>query len=147
MREFLKSIFFSKPSKKVAGTEGIAVAVAPGESPARLDASQAPVTTQGEAVDVKRPSNVDAQPGNSTLEEILADLVIQISATMPDPRSPEEIDTRIHMYDAGYVTSITAADLLAHIDGRYRVDISETKLIGPLQNLEALASYIHSQSM
>ena len=63
---------------------------------------------------------------------------------MPDPRSPEEIDVDIHLYDAGYLTSITAADLLAHIDARYGVDISETQLVGALQNLTALVRHLDS---
>jgi acyl carrier protein len=79
-----------------------------------------------------------------TQDEILKDLVDHICSTMPDPRAPEEIDTQLHMYDAGYLTSITAADLIAHIDARYGLDISETKLVGRLQNLAALASYIES---
>ena len=65
---------------------------------------------------------------------------------MPDPRPPEEIDDQIHMYDAGYLTSITAADLLAHVETQYGIDISETKLIGPLQNLAALATHIASNA-
>jgi hypothetical protein len=75
-------------------------------------------------------------------DEVLASLIAHICTTMPDARSPEEIDPHIHMYDAGYVTSITAADLLAHIDAHYQLDISETKLIGPLQNLAALSKFI-----
>ncbi len=85
-----------------------------------------------------------AAPHDLSIEAITADLVAHVCTTMPDPRPAEEIDARVHMYDAGYVTSISAADLLAHIESRYGLDISETKLIGPLQNLEALAKYIHS---
>jgi len=81
-----------------------------------------------------------------SIEQIAADLVAHLCTTMPDPRPAEEIDLRVHIYDAGYVTSISAADLLAHIEQRYGLDISETKLIGPLQNLEALARYIHSSA-
>ena len=79
-----------------------------------------------------------------TGEEILADLVAQICDSMSDPRAPDEIDLRLHMFDAGYLTSITAADLIAHIDTRYGLDISETQLIGPLQNLAALVRYVES---
>ncbi len=82
--------------------------------------------------------------GELSVEAIVEDLVGQICSTMPDPRPANEIDHHVHMFDAGYVTSISAADLLAHIQTRYGLDITETKLIGPLQNLEALANYIKS---
>ncbi len=114
MRKFLESLFFRKSTDPGDGAQ----------SEPRGDSTSA--------------------AGDLTVEEILADLVAHVCATMPDPRPAEEIDTRIHMYDAGYVTSISAADLLAHIDARYGLDISETKLIGPLQNLEALARHIDS---
>jgi len=77
---------------------------------------------------------------------IVDDLVTHIRSTMPDPRPVEEIDLEVHMFDAGYVTSISAADLLAHIQSTYGLDISETRLIGPLQNIRALADYIKNPS-
>lgn len=81
---------------------------------------------------------------NFTLDEILTDLLAHICTTMSDPPTPDEVDLQLHMFDAGYLTSITAADLIAHIDARYGIDISETQLIGPLQNLAALVRYVES---
>lgn len=89
-------------------------------------------------------TGTESRANDFTRNEILEDLVAHICSTMPDPRSPDEIDIRLHMYDAGYLTSITAADLLVHVDARYGIDISETQLIGPLQNLDALARYVES---
>lgn len=131
MIKFLKSIFSAKAADASAD---------------QVEATPAGAVTHGGADTAEASPNASAPVRGFTREQILSDLVAQICATMPDPRPAEEIDTRVHMYDAGYVTSITAADLLAHIDARYGVDISETKLIGPLQNLEALASHIETQS-
>lgn len=89
-------------------------------------------------------ADTESRANHFTRNQILEDLVAHICSTMPDPRSPDEIDIRLHMYDAGYLTSITAADLLVHVDARYGIDISETQLIGPLQNLDALARYVAS---
>lgn len=139
MIKFLKSIFAGGSSDKLSEQE-------PDAAAGRLET---PATGAGAPGGSDR---ADASPGTSpsvrgfTHEQIITDLVAQVCTTMPDPRPFEEIDTKIHMYDAGYVTSITAADLLAHIESRYGVDISETKLIGPLQNLEALATHIESES-
>lgn len=137
MKNFLKSIF-------CGGAHPRAPDATSGEAADQLDALQVGADAESESEAADSPSNVAAPAQGFTIEEIVADLVVHICTTMPDPRSPEEIDPRIHMYDAGYVTSITAADLLAHIEARYGVDISETKLIGPLQNLEALARHIQS---
>jgi acyl carrier protein len=137
MIKFLKSIFSAKAADASADQV---------EGSTTSTPTLAGAVTHGEADTAEPSPNASAPARGSTREQILSDLVAQICATMPDPRPAEEIDPRVHMYDAGYVTSITAADLLAHIDARYGVDISETKLIGPLQNLEALVSHIETQS-
>jgi acyl carrier protein len=135
MIKFLKSIFAGESSEKEpdASADRLETLATGGATPAGSDGAEA-----------SPPASPSVR--GFTREQIITDLVAQVCTTMPDPRPFEEIDTNIHMYDAGYVTSITAADLLAHIESRYGVDISETKLIGPLQNLEALATHIESES-
>lgn len=130
MRNFLKSLF---------GRDGD-----PSLTSATESAPQAPVEPVAAGGAASKPARAIVPAG--TLAEVLTELTSQVCETMPDPREPEEIDVELHMYDAGYVTSITAADLLAHIDERYGLDISETKLIGPLQNLAALAAHIHQHA-
>ncbi|MDE0911014.1 MAG: acyl carrier protein [Myxococcota bacterium] len=132
MRNFLKSLF---------GRGGD-----PSLTSATESAPQAPVEPVAEAAGRAAAKPARAIVPAGTLAEVLTELTSQVCETMPDPREPEEIDVELHMYDAGYVTSITAADLLAHIDERYGLDISETKLIGPLQNLAALAAHIHQHA-
>jgi acyl carrier protein len=121
-------------------------ALIPGDSWNQPEATQ---HGNRDAEAARRPNPGTTRVGEEkhfTRAEILENLVAHICSTMPDPRTPEEIDDQIHMYDAGYLTSITAADLLAHIDTHYGLDISETQLIGPLQNLAALATYIESST-
>jgi acyl carrier protein len=134
MRNFLKSLFGRGDDPSLTSQT--------------KTAPQAPVEPVAVAVAADRAA---AKPARKivpagTLAEVLAELTTQVCETMPDRREPEEIDVELHMYDAGYVTSITAADLLAYIDERYGLDISETKLIGPLQNLAALAAHIHQHA-
>ena len=139
MKKLLKSLFGGSDAEagaeeKASGTDG---APAAGDVPA---ASKEPAANEAPA-----PAETSAGSGSDlSIEEITRDLVAHILTTMPDPRPAEEIDHHVHMFDAGYVTSISAADLLAHIEATYGLDISETKLIGPLQNLHALASFIQS---
>lgn len=131
MRSFLKSLFGrgeAPPNDVDSVNRG------------RASSEASVPETETPEPEVRAPRNLE--PAGS-VDDILADLIAQVCESMPDPRLPEEIDPALHVYDAGYVTSITAADLLAHIDRRYGLDLSETQLIGPLQNLAALAAHIH----
>ena len=85
---------------------------------------------------------VGIRSGTLDVGDVIADLREFVRSTIPDPIPLDEIDPLMHLYDAGYVTSVTAADLLAHIETRYGLDVSETQLIGRLQNLDALSRYI-----
>ncbi|MDP6981181.1 MAG: acyl carrier protein [Myxococcota bacterium] len=129
MKRFLKSLFGGNEGGEGSeGGEAAPAGIASAEvSGAGTPQAEAPGASEG---------------GEHSLAAITDDLVAQICSTMPDPRPANEIDHHVHMFDAGYVTSISAADLLAHIQTRYGLDITETKLIGPLQNIEALANYI-----
>ncbi len=124
MKNFLKSLFGSADA-------------ADAKSDAPPEAEAPPPTTAKPA-----PAAAPASGSDLSVEAIVDDLVAHILTTMPDPRPASEIDLHVHMFDAGYVTSISAADLLAHIQATYGLDISETKLIGPLQNIQALAAFI-----
>jgi acyl carrier protein len=53
-----------------------------------------------------------------------------------------EVDARARLFDHGYVDSLSAASLLAFIDQRYHVEISEVDLVGRLSSLDALARHI-----
>jgi acyl carrier protein len=133
MRNFLKSLFGRGDDPHSAASEP------------ELPASKPAVEPSAEVPEFSAVNSAKRVEPAGSVSDILTELVAQVRETMPDPRPPEEIDVELHMYDAGYVTSISAADLLAFIDQRYGLDIAETKLIGPLQNLAALAAHIESQ--
>jgi hypothetical protein len=75
-------------------------------------------------------------------QEVLDDLRHCLSSHAAEPLPVEEIDGGLPMYDAGYVTSIIAADLLAHIEARYGLLVRGTDLIGHLDTLDELALHI-----
>ncbi len=75
-------------------------------------------------------------------EGVLADLRECIRDLSPDALPVEEIDPQLHLFDAGYVNSTTAADLLIHLENRYEVHVAETDLVGRLRNLDLLAKHI-----
>jgi len=80
------------------------------------------------------------------LASVLDDLRRHIGASSRDSLPADAIDTRAHLYDAGYVDSITGADLLVHIERRYGLFIPETDLVGRLCSLDALARHIVSEA-
>jgi len=125
MRKFIQSIFRNKTP------DGRGLEPGPDSSQARPEPAQS-----------NRPAG--GPTGALELSDIIADLREFICAGMPDPLPPEEVDPAMHLYDAGYITSITAADLLAHIESHYGLDVSETELTGSLHNLDGLARHILS---
>jgi len=81
-------------------------------------------------------------PPARSQEEVLGDLQRCLSSHSAEPLPVEEIDGSLPMYDAGYVTSIIAAELLNHIEVRYGLFVKGTDLIGRLQTLDELALHI-----
>ncbi len=57
-----------------------------------------------------------------------------------------ELDVRAHLLDSGYIDSLTATELLAEIERRYRVRIEEMDIVGRLCTLEALAREIEARA-
>jgi acyl carrier protein len=55
---------------------------------------------------------------------------------------PEDVSADAHMFDFGYVDSLSAVTFLAHIEERYGVRIEDIDLVERLSTLEALAAHI-----
>jgi len=53
------------------------------------------------------------------------------------------IDPERHLFDHGYVDSLSAVMLLAHIEERWGVQIEDVELIESLTSVNALAARIH----
>ncbi len=57
-----------------------------------------------------------------------------------------QLDVRAHLLDSGYIDSLTATELLAEIERRYRMRIEEMDIVGRLCTLEALAREIEARA-
>jgi hypothetical protein len=140
MKSFLRSIF-----KGTAPDDSEPSTDSPASAPATcVDSPETPPESGPAHLSNRSPDESTQVPGVSDVSDVIDDLRAFICSSVPDPMSPDEVDPMMHMYDAGYVTSITAADLLAHVETRYGMDVSETQLIGRLQTLDALARHIVS---
>jgi acyl carrier protein len=56
--------------------------------------------------------------------------------------TPEAIDPARHVFDAGYVDSMSSLALLDFLEARYGVSVPEVDLVGGLSTLAALAEYV-----
>ncbi len=89
-----------------------------------------------------RPAADEAgAPAGSVLDN-LADCVVRIGQGRFDRAA---IDPRAHLFDAGYIDSLSSAELLSHIERRYQLRLPEVQLVGRLCTLEALAREIEAQ--
>jgi len=85
---------------------------------------------------------VSPATGVVDFETVLADLRDFVCSASSQSLSQAEVDAALHMYDAGYVDSITAVDLLIHVESRYGLFISEMELVGLHYSLGALAEHV-----
>jgi acyl carrier protein len=56
--------------------------------------------------------------------------------------TPDQLDPAGNVWLAGYVDSLSYVEFLVHIQERYGVEVSDVDLTGPLNSIQALASFI-----
>lgn len=80
--------------------------------------------------------------GAAGADAVLARLRRHVIESSDGALSPDDVDDREHLYDAGYLDSQSAASLLLLIEEEYDLEVSETDLVGRLSTLEALARHV-----
>ncbi len=88
-------------------------------------------------------STTSSQAAPASVLDLLRTTVSRISR---DHIPAAELDLRAHMLDSGYIDSLSATELLAEIERRYKVRIDEMDLVGRLCTLEALAREIETRA-
>lgn len=86
-----------------------------------------------------------AAPPSGTVgdaREVLADLEATVIRLSESKLAPGDLDPNGHMFDFGYVDSLSAVNLLGHIEERYGVSVPDVELVGRLSSLQALADHI-----
>ena len=89
------------------------------------------------------PAAGEAQAAAGSALDFLKATVSRVSR---DHIPVAELDLRAHLLDSGYIDSLTATELLAEIERRYRVRIEEMDIVGRLCTLEALAREIDARA-
>jgi len=59
---------------------------------------------------------------------------------------PHQVDVTASLYDAGYIDSMRAADLLVHLEDTYQVVVSERSFAADLDTLDRLAAHLCAQT-
>lgn len=78
-------------------------------------------------------------------DEIVAALKQQL-AELSDGKLPASaIDGKGHLFDYGYIDSLSAVMFLAHIEEKYGVRIEDMDLVEKYTTLEALARHVVEQ--
>ena len=76
------------------------------------------------------------------VDEITAGLAQQLAELSEGKLAAGAIDARGHLFDYGYVDSLSAVMFLAHIEEKYGVHIEDMDLVEKYTNLDAIARHI-----
>ena len=92
------------------------------------------------------PPTVLRRPDAGQGEDVLASLESKLVTLSEGKLSAGQIDPAAHLFDYGYIDSLTAVSLLAHIEMHYGVAVPDVELAGRLSSLQALADYVRQES-
>ena len=73
---------------------------------------------------------------------IVADLQRYLSGISDGKLTAADIDPSGHLFDCGYVDSLSAVMFTAHLEEQYGVRIDEVELLEQLSNLAAVADHL-----
>jgi acyl carrier protein len=84
--------------------------------------------------------------GVATPEQIVAELRTQLAELSDGKLSADAIDESGHLFDYGYVDSLSAVTFLVGIEDRYGVRIDDLDLLERLNTLRAIAQHLHQSA-
>jgi acyl carrier protein len=76
------------------------------------------------------------------LEDLVSALQAEIAGLSEGKFRAEEIDPDGHLFDWGYVSSLSAVTFIAHVEERWGVVIEDIELLEELTTLNAVATRI-----
>ena len=89
------------------------------------------------------PSTADElDPATLNAKAIGDVLRLHIAEQSDGVHTLETIDADAHLFDQGYLDSLSSVSLVTLVEERYRVSIEEVELVGRLSSVDALAEHI-----
>ena len=87
--------------------------------------------------------SLSAPGGRPSPKEIAASLREHLADLSDGKLEAGSIVETAHLFDYGYVDSLSAVSFLAHVEDRYAVRIDDVDLVERYYTLEAIARHIH----
>jgi len=84
-----------------------------------------------------------APPEPAEIEQTLVQLLVEASDGRLDAGA---VDLGEHLYDCGYVDSLSAAPFLKAVRERFGVAVKESELIGRYESVRLLARHLHASA-
>ncbi|KIL35342.1 phosphopantetheine attachment protein [Gordoniibacillus kamchatkensis] len=80
------------------------------------------------------------------MEELLQQLEDYIRERYEIDENDEDFDADVHLFDYGYIDSIGATALIAHIEKTYGIQVTQQDLmLHPMNTVREIATFIHSK--
>jgi acyl carrier protein len=76
------------------------------------------------------------------VDEIVAGLTQQLAELSDGKLAASTIDAKGHLFDFGYVDSLSAVQFLAHIEEKYGVAIEDMELVEKYTTIDAIARHV-----
>jgi acyl carrier protein len=92
------------------------------------------------------PPALTAVPvGDPEHDALVKELTQRLVALSEGKLRIDEIDAGSHLFDYGYVDSLTAVSFLAQLEQNYGTQIEDVELLGRLSTLHAIAAHIRNR--
>lgn len=92
--------------------------------------------------EIRTDAASEPAPASAAVGEVVERLRAFLVERSSGALAASDVDPREPMFDAGYVDSLTSAELLAFIDHQWGVQIADMDIVGRLNTLERLAAHV-----
>lgn len=80
------------------------------------------------------------------MEDLLQELEDHIRARYEIDEDDEDFDADVHLFDYGYIDSIGATALIAHIEKTYGIQVTQQDLmLHPMNTVREIATFIQTK--
>ena len=91
---------------------------------------------------VPRPHAIDAEP--ATVDAIVESLRRQIGVQSRGRLTPEDVDPDVHVYEYGYLDSLSYVEFLLHVETTWGVRVGDVQFVSRFNTVRALAAHLAS---
>jgi acyl carrier protein len=101
-------------------------------------------TPRNDATAASRATVVQPAPKDAALADLVHELRLRIVEFSDGKLRADDIDARCHLFDYGYIDSLSAVSFLALLEEDYGVRIEDAELLDQFSTLDAIAVRIRT---